>query len=1082
MLSKNRVLKKGGYALIALALLLTTVLPVFTPVVSAKTITEMTPTESAKSKLYYNMMVACIKGPKLNQSTVSGILSQGNVSLEGVNSYKWFGSGNAINVGYFLSSVGVISVGSDNGKVNCGKEEGAAWVEDALTLWGYTSGLQAWCDITDGMSRDGGGVCDAGGTKGFDGSDAQGLFEKNFESKIRSRVYGGNGPTWNQAAQYVYNSRVFMTACLGNNNPSPYSGNGGSSEYLYSMKFVQDDGTIPNQAQEYAGIRPKSENVPYAVNTSGDNVEKTCNDLANDTNSLATEYALWYRTASAEEISTDSESQEGSETSQSSCAITGVGWIVCPVIEFLANITDGIYTQIQGQLAIQSSILNTSGSSQGTYTAWQSMRDIANVLFIIAFLVVIFSQLTSFGITNYGVKKLLPKIIVVAILVNLSFFLCQLAVDLSNILGSSLRGFISGATVDINTTTNTSLWNSSSTSSSIVTGILATAAAGTALAYAGIGVLVPIILGAVVAVLMVFLILVARQALVILLVVVAPIAVVAMLLPNTQKWFNKWRQVFVALLIIYPAIALVFGASELASTILSNSAGDMNDNSGMQRTITELIAAAIRVLPLFVILPMLKGSLNAIPALGNLANKMYDKTTGGFRKRAGERLSQGRKNFGNSMRAKALNLDPTKGGRFRRGVARSTQWVAGGKSRTEARDARFESEVKHAQAEYIAKERISSKRASVAEKASAVSALNRISEEEISNIMTLNKHEGKIPSQHLETITNAGASSAERAAAIRAIGETGGMGDVHKLARASNMSHLADVRQEIQSVVAKRTGANNPAYSGASIAKIGSGEFDGVKAYTDRVMSTDFNPDNFLAMHDAAKSEMLAAVQSTPVGSPERKIIQDTIAKIKANPNLKSRASDQLLTDMGGAAAGAQKQPDWATPAIQTTGTGATSTQQPTATPTSTAQASATSNTSSTMGQSPSTGAQGTLRQRAEAASMVAAEGTSSGKVYVQDGTDSTPTVFDSQKQAQDNTLNIEHTSDNNAAPDWFAAINQSPTSDRPFTREQQEAADRTDRRFNITGSTYTEDSSGRQTPTGAQDVDPDSYHDGMSK
>src|SRR5690606_18319380 len=88
------------------------------------------------------------------------------------------------------------------------------------------------------------------------------------------------------------------------------------------------------------------------------------------------------------------------------------------------------------------------------YNTWTKFRDIANVLFVIAFFVVIFSQATSVGLSSYGIKKLLPRVIAAAILVNLSFFICQIALDITNIVGVSIANLFeamhSGSNVDVN--------------------------------------------------------------------------------------------------------------------------------------------------------------------------------------------------------------------------------------------------------------------------------------------------------------------------------------------------------------------------------------------------------------------------------------------------------------------------------------------------------------------------------------------------------------------------------------------------------------------------------------------------------
>ena len=52
---------------------------------------------------------------------------------------------------------------------------------------------------------------------------------------------------------------------------------------------------------------------------------------------------------------------------------------------------------------------------------------------------VIISQLTGVGLDNYGVKKILPKLIIAVILVNVSYILCQLCIDVANLVGGSIK-------------------------------------------------------------------------------------------------------------------------------------------------------------------------------------------------------------------------------------------------------------------------------------------------------------------------------------------------------------------------------------------------------------------------------------------------------------------------------------------------------------------------------------------------------------------------------------------------------------------------------------------------------------------
>ncbi|RZM21168.1 MAG: hypothetical protein EOO88_34090, partial [Pedobacter sp.] len=124
---------------------------------------------------------------------------------------------------------------------------------------------------------------------------------------------------------------------------------------------------------------------------------------------------------------------------QNSCRVEGVGWLICPVTKFMANIADKAYDLVLKELLAVQPLNVTAPTSDPLYQAWSVMRNLANIAFVVAFLIIIYSQITNVGITNYGIKKLLPRLIIAAILVNLSYWICALAVDASNILGSTLN-------------------------------------------------------------------------------------------------------------------------------------------------------------------------------------------------------------------------------------------------------------------------------------------------------------------------------------------------------------------------------------------------------------------------------------------------------------------------------------------------------------------------------------------------------------------------------------------------------------------------------------------------------------------
>ena len=271
-------------------------------------------------------------------------------------------------------------------------------------------------------------------------------------------------------------------------------------------------------------------------------------------------------------------------------SLGALGWLVCPATGAIAKGVDFLYNLINDFL-----VINPISTDDGTpvYEIWKYCRGITNIVFIIFLLIVVYSQITGIGISNYGIKKSLPKLIVAAILVNLSFIICLLAIDASNIIGNSLRGLFTSIqeTVLAN--------NSIEIGAASYTGMYSAIAGGSALAIGGaaiafetgaIWMLIPTALGALVAAVTGLITIALRQAVVVLLIMVAPLAMVANILPNTEKWFKKWKDLLVKMLVFYPMFSLLFGASSLAGFAIMMSA-----KSGWGL----LLGTAVQIFPLF---------------------------------------------------------------------------------------------------------------------------------------------------------------------------------------------------------------------------------------------------------------------------------------------------------------------------------------------------------------------------------------------------------------------------------------------------------------------------------------------------
>ncbi|HWT40920.1 MAG TPA: hypothetical protein VN081_06705 [Dongiaceae bacterium] len=359
-------------------------------------------------------------------------------------------------------------------------------------------------------------------------------------------------------------------------------------------------------------------------------------------------------------ISLDTSSVGSAPTS---CAIDGIGWAVCPIMNFLSKGMDVVFNLIADYMKVQP--LQTGNTQGSLYTAWNVMRNIANVAFIIVFIIIIYSQLTNIQVNNYGLKRLLPRLIIAAVAINLSYIICAIAVDLSNVLGYSLQDVFNGLRNQILSTGNSD--NSAAVLSwQSITGFVLSG--GTAALAAGIGIgsaiiatggtitaavfiLLPALVGLLLAILVVLLVLAARQALIVILVIIAPIALVAYLLPNTEKWFKKWRELLMTMLIFFPAFSVVFGGSQLAGAIIIKNATSIN---------MIILGMIVQVAPL-VITPLLlkfSGSL-----LGNIAKLVNNPNKGIIDRTRNWSKSHADLHRGRGISGNKFNGDPGKLGK-----------------------------------------------------------------------------------------------------------------------------------------------------------------------------------------------------------------------------------------------------------------------------------------------------------------------------------------------------------------------------------------------------------------------------------
>lgn len=332
-----------------------------------------------------------------------------------------------------------------------------------------------------------------------------------------------------------------------------------------------------------------------------------------------------------------SEEEDGPNGEMADCFQNAgaLGWIICPLIYTLRDAAQGIFSGfIEPLLRVHNSIIGELSKNDNTstmYQAWSTFRNIGNILFVIALLFVIFSQVTGIGIDNYGIKRILPKLIVTAIIVNFSYIICGLLVDLSNIVGDSIKNIFESVEFTAGDKPSDGL-GPVGIITFLVTAISAGAAAAAGVTVAGsviaggglLTILVPILTflaSAVIAGFFAMLMLGVRQALVIIMIVISPIAFVLYAIPNTNPLFKKWFALFRGLLMLYPVYCFMVGAGYMASKLIIK---------GSNEFYLQLVAGLISIAPYFAVPTMTKNALKGFDAaIGGIA-RLQSRASGGL--------------------------------------------------------------------------------------------------------------------------------------------------------------------------------------------------------------------------------------------------------------------------------------------------------------------------------------------------------------------------------------------------------------------------------------------------------------------
>lgn len=625
------------------------------------------------------------------------------------------------------------------------------------------------------------------------------------------------------------------------------------------------------------------------------------------------------------------------------CSIQKMGWILCPVIEVSAKLGDAAFNMLATTfLETEPELIGTSSNGSdpsGTMSAWNQARNLADILFIIAFLIIIISQITGYGISNYGIKKMIPRLIVAAIAVNVSYYICQVMVDLSNIAGFALEDMLNNAAISVTSNSAMPLPSGGQAAGNVL-GVIAIGAVAV-----GSLALIPLCLSGIIMILFtcvaIIFILLMRKAIIVLLVVASPLAFVAYLLPNTEKFFSKWLKMFTQLLMVFPTIGLLIGGGQLASRIIlvagasenqgqeiSNQCINFSSNTpglatcqkaaggkaGSASLSLGLIAAGVAVAPLLATYSVLQGALSAAGAIGGKiqgaikstasgAGKFTAKyTTDPLQKAARDRVTNGAAARWQNMQARGLNgeggLATRMAGNHARQRAIRNERYSQAKNDLSAREHEAINNILHPEGTADAITSGLSRAGATSARNSATAAHDKLIADEIkAESIRLAEVDRDAAFRDLipELATEAGRESARSAALIEKVMREGSTAQKRAIVDALRNSGSASLANR---TVASSVSANNPGWMGAAdIGNLSRGTgksydemaLDGIsggKLTAEKLATAD--AEDLAYVHNLAKAQAMAGNQKGV----------DALAKMKSAAT-DATTIDQLKSKIG---------------------------------------------------------------------------------------------------------------------------------------------------------------------------------------
>lgn len=335
------------------------------------------------------------------------------------------------------------------------------------------------------------------------------------------------------------------------------------------------------------------------------------------------------------------------------CAAKGGYWVLRGVSSLL-YIAGGILNY-----AIKVAILEFGGpdgyiNKEGIKAGWAICRDVANLFFI--FILLYIAIATILRLQGYGMKQLLVKVVLMALLVNFSGFTTKVIIDATNIFALEFYQNIQGQNAQGKQVGVADVFVQGLRLTTVYKGYEKTNGAPVKQQASVMGVIIGTFGGSVLILIATFILFafaimfITRTVALLFIYIFSPLAFLAMALPKTQSYASQWwKKLFEQAIFAPVCMFMIYLTAKIISTNSLLTATDSTVNDGLLDILFKGVGEGANMIIYFVILAgFMLGSLKIATSMSAYGAKWSNKKMGeigtwakSLPKRTGRRLAGG---------------------------------------------------------------------------------------------------------------------------------------------------------------------------------------------------------------------------------------------------------------------------------------------------------------------------------------------------------------------------------------------------------------------------------------------------------